>query len=184
MGYYFKQAALTHASLGKQVMCVMTKEFTRIPPTTHGLPNMEPGNMVNITFKYCQEMKSLSELLISFCSTQNELLPDVLVVNSLNEYKRSKLLLSGTQYASILSLLSETVEYIGRRKQTTVLLYVSLSLALTQEEQKTWIDLVKQWTHELWILEGNANRLVCGRIQVQFTVLGSNMFLKTVSEID
>ncbi|KAK4010162.1 hypothetical protein OUZ56_019309 [Daphnia magna] len=178
------QAALTHASLGKQVMCVMTKEFTRIPPTTHGLPNMEPGNMVNITFKYCQEMKSLSELLISFCSTQNELLPDVLVVNSLNEYKRSKLLLSGTQYASILSLLSETVEYIGRRKQTTVLLYVSLSLALTQEEQKTWIDLVKQWTHELWILEGNANRLVCGRIQVQFTVLGSNMFLKTVSEID
>lgn len=75
--------------------------------------------------RYCQEMKSLSELLISFCSTQNELLPDVLVVNSLNEYKRSKLLLSGTQYASILSLLSETVEYIGRRKQTTVLLYVT-----------------------------------------------------------
>ncbi|KAI9558752.1 hypothetical protein GHT06_015541 [Daphnia sinensis] len=182
MGYYFKQAAITHASLGKQVMCVMTKEFTRIPPTTHGLPNMEPGNMVNITFKYCQEMKSLSDLLISFCSTQNELLPDVLVVNNLNEYIRSKMSFPGTQYASILSLLSETVEYIGRRKQKTVLLYVSL--ASTQEEQKTLIDLVRQWTHELWILEGNANRLICGRIQVQFTVLGSNMFLKTISKID
>ncbi|EFX79553.1 hypothetical protein DAPPUDRAFT_304438 [Daphnia pulex] len=180
------QAALTHASSDKQIMYVMTKEFTRIPPTTHSLPNVETGNMANITFKYCQEMKSLEELLIGFCTIPNELLPDVLVVNGLNEYKRGKGPLSQFHYSSILSLLSETAEYIGRRKKTTIMLYVSLSLllALTVEEQKPWIELFKQWTHEVWILEGNSNRLVSGNIHIQFTVLGSNIFLRTVSKID
>ncbi len=70
-------------------------------------------------------MKSLEELLIGFCTTPSELLPDVLVVNGLNEYERgNKGPLSQFHYASILSLISETAEYIGRRKQTTILLYV------------------------------------------------------------
>jgi hypothetical protein len=69
-------------------------------------------------------MKSLEELLISFCRTPSELLPDVLIVNGLNEYKRGNIPLSQFHYSSILSLLSETAEYIGRRKQTTILLYV------------------------------------------------------------
>ena len=46
------KAALTYASMDKQIMYVMTKEFTRIPPTTHSLPTMETKNMANITFKY------------------------------------------------------------------------------------------------------------------------------------
>jgi hypothetical protein len=61
---------------------------------------------------------------------------------------------------------------------------LSLLLAVTVEEQKPWIELFKQWTHEVWILEGNSNRLVSGNIHIQFTVLGSNIFLKTVSKID
>jgi hypothetical protein len=69
-------------------------------------------------------MKSLEELLIGFCTIPNELLPDVLVVNGLNEYKRGKGPLSQFHYSSILSLLSETAEYIGRRKKTTIMLYV------------------------------------------------------------
>lgn len=158
-------------------------------------------------------MKSLEELLIGFCTIPNELLPDVLVVNGLNEYKRGKGPLSQFHYSSILSLLSETAEYIGRRKKTTIMLYVyfkpsyyfqicsfawhgcnsdnfsfqvslSLLLAVTVEEQKPWIELFKQWAHEVWILEGNSNRLVSGNIHIQFTVLGSNIFLKTVSKID
>ena len=157
-------------------------------------------------------MKSLEELLIGFCTIPNERLPDVLVVNGLNEYKRGKGPLSQFHYSSILSLISETAEYIGRRKKTTIMLYVyfkpcyffhnlflyldmiltislfqvslSLLLAITAEEQKPWIELFKQWNHEVWILEGNSNRLVSGNIQIQFTVLGSNIFLKTVSKID
>lgn len=70
-------------------------------------------------------MKSLSELLIGFCMTPKELLPDVLVVNGLNEYKKGKIPLPDTQYPGILSLLSETAEYIGRRKEATVFLYVT-----------------------------------------------------------
>jgi hypothetical protein len=47
-------------------------------------------------------------------------------VNGLNEYERGNKgpSLSQFHYASILSLISETAEYIGRRKQTTILLYV------------------------------------------------------------
>ncbi len=40
-------AALTHASVDEQIMYVMTKELTRIPPT-HSLPSVETGNIANI----------------------------------------------------------------------------------------------------------------------------------------
>ena len=61
---------------------------------------------------------------------------------------------------------------------------MSLSLAVTPDKQKSWLDFFNQWSHEVWVLEGNSNRLVCGKIQVQFTVLSSNIFLKTVSTVD
>lgn len=61
---------------------------------------------------------------------------------------------------------------------------MSLSLAITPDKQKDWLDMLNQWCHEVWVLEGNSNRLVCGNIQVQFTVLGSNINLKTVSRVD
>ena len=69
-------------------------------------------------------MKSLEELLIGLCKTPTELLPDVLVVNGLNEYKGGNDPPSAFQFSNIVSLCSETAEYIGRRKQSTILLYV------------------------------------------------------------
>lgn len=60
-----------------------------------------------------------------------------------------------------------------------------MSLALTArsdaDDQPSWETLLRKWVHEVWTLEGNSNRLVCRDIQVQFTVLGSNIYLKSVS---
>ena len=44
--------------------------------------------------------------------------------------------------------------------------------------------LLKKWIHEVWVLEGNSNRLACGNIHVQFAVLGSAIHLKSVSQGD
>ena len=43
------------------------------------------------------------------------------------------------------------------------------------------IQALKRWVHEVWVLQGNSNRLVCGNTQIQFMVLGPNIFLKTVT---
>jgi len=177
------QAALTNAELGKQVTCIMKKEFNRFPPTTDGMPKMKPDNMANITLKYCREYRNIEDLLLSFCDFPNDLLPDVLIVNGLDEYFESKDNTIQFCFARMLSLLSETVEYIGRRKNTKSLLYVSGQLINHDAiDTPDLIDLLKTWVHEVWVLEGNSNRLVCGTTQIQFSVLGPDIFLKTIKK--
>lgn len=176
------QVALTNAFLGKQVTCIMKKEFNRFPPTTHGLPKMEPENMVNITFRYCQEFKNIENLLLSYCDFPVDLLPDVLVVNGLDEYFEPKNCQLQFYFSKALSLLSETTEYISRRKKTKCLLYVSAHIGNNYvTNPHDMIQALKRWVHEVWVLQGNSNRLVCGNTQIQFMVLGPNIFLKTVT---
>lgn len=62
--------------------------------------------------------------MIGFCKTQTELLPDVLVVNGLDEYSGGRGTLLEYRYSKMLSLITETAEYIGRRKKSTIPLYV------------------------------------------------------------
>lgn len=79
--------------------------------------------------RYCQEVNNITELLSSYCSVTTDLLPDVLVISGLNEYfKESVKPVSEYQLSKIFSLLTETVEYIGRRKSSTILLFVSFHL--------------------------------------------------------
>ena len=47
-----------------------------------------------------------------------------------------------------------------------------------------WVAILKQWVHEVWVLCGNSNRLVSDNIQIQFKVLGPNIFLNTVSQVE
>ena len=69
----------------------------------------------------------IEDLLISLSNITTDLLPDVLIVNGLNEYfsadKNSYL--TEFQLSKIFSLLTETTEYLGRRKNATALLFVS-----------------------------------------------------------
>ena len=70
-------------------------------------------------------MKDVGELLISFCSTPTDLLPDVLVLNCLNDcYSEGSPEPSENQLSKIISLATEATEYIGRRKQQTAILFV------------------------------------------------------------
>ena len=78
--------------------------------------------------RYCQEFKNIENLLLSYCDFPDDLLPDVLVINGLNEYFESKNCLIQYYFSKALSLLCETVEYISRRKKSKSLLYVSLVL--------------------------------------------------------
>lgn len=54
---------------------------------------------------------------------------------------------------------------------------------IAEESKNGWINAFKQWANEVWIMEGNSNRLTCDDIEVHFNVLGSNIFLRTVSKI-
>ena len=129
----------------------MKKEFNRFPPTTDGMPKMKPDNMANITLKYCREYRNIEDLLLSFCDFPNDLLPDVLIVNGLDEYFESKDNTIQFCFARMLSLLSETVEYIGRRKNTKSLLYVSYT-------RVPWCDIkIKMFYHYI-IGERAANK--------------------------
>ena len=69
-------------------------------------------------------MKNLEDLLTGLCQVPNEQLPDVLIVNDINEFRCGKGPPSLYQIGNILSLLTEASEYIGRRKRSRVLLYV------------------------------------------------------------
>lgn len=75
--------------------------------------------------RYCEDIQRLQDVLIGFCSVSNELLPDVLIISGLNELYESNQLISLVQLSKILSLLAETVEYIGRRKNAIIPLFVS-----------------------------------------------------------
>ena len=59
-----------------------------------------------------------------------------------------------------------------------------MDLPVSTEKPKI-IEILKKWLHEIWELEGNANRLIQtdSNIQIQFTVLRSDIFLKSVTGI-
>jgi hypothetical protein len=56
---------------------------------------------------------------------------------------------------------------------------------VTATEKPKMIGILKKWIHEIWELEGNANRLIQtdSNIQIQFTVLRSDIFLKSITGI-
>jgi hypothetical protein len=56
---------------------------------------------------------------------------------------------------------------------------------ITATEKPKMIGILKKWIHEIWELEGNANRLIQtdSNIQIQFTVLRSDIFLKSITGI-
>ena len=58
---------------------------------------------------------------------------------------------------------------------------VSTDLNAKADMSVSWRQILKQWSHEVWILAGNSNRLISAPYQIQFTVLGPNIFLSTVS---
>jgi len=59
-----------------------------------------------------------------------------------------------------------------------------MDLPVSTEKPKM-IGILKKWFHEIWELEGNSNRLIQtdSNIQIQFTVLRSDIFLKSVTGI-
>lgn len=60
-----------------------------------------------------------------------------------------------------------------------------MDLIVSYTEKPKMIGILKKWIHEIWELEGNANRLIQtdSNIQIQFTVLRSDIFLKSVTGI-
>lgn len=72
-------------------------------------------------------MKSLEELLTSFSNLSAEQLPDVIIVNGLNEYQES---VNAFFFSKTFSMLLEATDYVGQKKQSTALLYVRYKVSL------------------------------------------------------